>query len=87
MTDELWQCWKIIGCNKQDQCPAGQQEGKECWEIAQEMDDYRTALKICEDCLVYLSKGKSDVLTPEEIEIIMEKKGVCVLASKCLEEV
>lgn len=87
MTDELWPCWKITGCTKKDQCPAGQQEGKECWEVANEMDDYRASMKICEDCLVYLSKGDNSVLTPEEIETIMAKKGVCVLASKCLEKV
>ncbi len=84
MTDELWQCWKIIGCNKKEQCPVGQQEGKQCWEIVREMDDYRTAMKICEDCLVYLSKEENSVLTADDIEAIMTRKGVCVLASKCL---
>lgn len=87
MTEEYWQCWKITGCNKKDQCPAGQQEGKECWEIAQERDDYRSVMKVCEDCLVYLSKKKNSVLTPEEVARILVKKGVCVLDSACLDKV
>ena len=86
MTEQQWQCWKIIGCKKKDQCPAGQQEDKGCWEIVRKMDDYRTAMKICEDCLVYLSKEKNSVLTSEEIAIILQKKGVCVLTSKCLDD-
>ncbi|MDA3970324.1 MAG: hypothetical protein PF442_03135 [Desulfobulbaceae bacterium] len=86
MTEEHWQCWKITGCNKKDRCPAGQQEGKECWEIVQEMDDYRSSMKVCEDCLVYLSKEKNSVLSKDEIVAILKQKGVCILASKCLDD-
>ncbi len=86
MTDDSWKCWNITGCNRKDQCPAGQQEDKECWEVVAEMDDYRSSMKICEDCLVFLSKVNNPVFTPKEIETILARKGVCVLASKCLEE-
>jgi hypothetical protein len=87
MSPEHWHCWSITGCQKKDSCPAGQQLEKECWEIVQEMEDFRSSMHVCEDCLVYLSKGKNSVLSEQEIAEIMKKKGVCVLAAKCVEEI
>ncbi len=87
MSPEQWHCWTITGCKKKDECPAGEQLDKECWEIVQEMEDFRSSMHVCEDCIVYLSKGKNSKLTKEEISAILEKKGVCVLASKCAEDI
>mgnify|MGYP005838584633 FL=1 len=87
MSPEHWHCWLITGCRKQDTCHAGQQLDKECWQIVQEMDDFRSAMSVCEDCIVYVSKAKKSVLSEAEIAEIMEKKGFCVLASKCTDKV
>lgn len=78
-----WLCWKVTKCDNTDSCPARQQEEVPCWELAKKLEDYRTVLNVCQDCIVYLSNHKNSILTEEEINAIMEKKGVCVLASKC----
>ncbi len=87
MSPDHWHCWSITGCQKKEICPAGQQLDKECWEIVQEMEDFRSSMHVCEDCLVYLSKAKSSVLSEEEIVEILHKKGVCALAAKCVDEI
>lgn len=80
-----WQCWKIIGCVNEN-CPARNQSNRTCWEIASELDDYRTAMNICRDCLVYLAKNKNSILSETEISEILTRKGVCALAEKCLDK-
>lgn len=79
-----WHCSKITNCGKKEQCPAGQVEDKACWEIASELGDYRSIMNVCQDCLVYLTHQEDSILSEEEINHIMEKKGVCVLVEKCL---
>ncbi|MEN8140788.1 MAG: hypothetical protein ABFR97_06135 [Thermodesulfobacteriota bacterium] len=82
-----WHCAKITNCQRQDQCPAGRDSSKACWEIASELQDYRSVMNVCQDCLVYISHHQEDSnLTQAEIEEIMAKKGVCVLEKKCLDK-
>ncbi|MCB2182015.1 MAG: hypothetical protein KQH63_08310 [Desulfobulbaceae bacterium] len=78
-----WHCWNIMQCNN-DECLARKQGNKPCWEVASEFEDYRTALNVCSDCLVYVSKQENATLSKEEIETILEKKGICILKKKCL---
>ncbi len=80
-----WHCWEITGCGNQEGCLARQQEGeaKPCWEVAQALDDYRCALNVCKDCIVYISKLRSSVLTAEEVRGILQRKVNCVLADGC----
>ncbi|MDR9501549.1 MAG: hypothetical protein RI601_07115 [Desulfurivibrionaceae bacterium] len=87
MSPEHWHCWTITGCQKKNICPAGQQLEKECWEIVQAMEDFRSYMHVCQDCIVHLFKEKNSVLSETEMDEIMEKKGVCVLASKCVDEI
>lgn len=87
MSPEHWHCWTITNCDKKDICPAGRQSDKECWNVAREMADLRSAMNVCEDCLVYLSRGNAaSNFSASEVSEILEKKGVCVLAIKCLDE-
>ncbi len=78
-----WLCWEITKCTKIKGCIARNRPEVPCWELARELDDYRTILNVCEDCIVYLSHQKNSVLSEKEIREIMEKKGLCVLAAKC----
>ncbi len=77
-----WYCWNIMQCNK-GECSARRNDSKPCWVVAAEVEDYRRALNVCSDCLVYLSQKKNSILSEEEIAEILQKKGVCVLAQKC----
>ncbi len=83
MSSTEWLCWKITKCFNTENCPARERENIPCWELARELDDYRTVLNVCEDCLVYLSRHKNSVLSEAEIQDIMEKKGVCILKERC----
>ncbi len=80
-SDSKVSCWNIMQCDN-ERCSA-RENGKACWEVADELDDYRSALNVCSDCLVYLSQHQNSVLSREEIEEILQKKGVCLLMEKC----
>ncbi|MBI5556061.1 MAG: hypothetical protein HY885_00325 [Deltaproteobacteria bacterium] len=77
-----WFCWHIMQCDN-ERCAARERGNSACWEIARELDDYRTALNVCADCLVYLSQRKNSILSKVEIDEILKKKGLCVLRNKC----
>lgn len=73
-------CWEIMKCDGSENCPARQQPERDCWDIASELDDYRSAFNICKDCIVYMLKQGDSVFSEQEIKNIMEEKGVCALA-------
>lgn len=75
-----WPCWKIMNCDSMKQCPARSRPETPCWEIAGEMNDYRTVMDICKDCIVYMIKGGESILSDQEIESIMNHKTNCVVA-------
>lgn len=71
-------CWEITGCSKKDKCLVYKQSvlsGRPCWEVVTSFDDYRNALNVCGDCVVYVMKQTSGVLSVAQIEEIMAKKG------------
>jgi len=61
-------------CEGTDDCPARKHPDLNCWEIASEMDDYRKAFNICQDCIVYMLKAENTVLTKQEMQTIMKQK-------------
>ena len=69
-------CWEIMKCEGTESCPARKSQDTPCWEIARDLDDYRSAFNICNDCLVYMLKHENSVLSQQEIQTIIEKKGV-----------
>ena len=76
-----WPCWKIMNCDAGQTCPAKCHPETPCWEIASELNDYRAAMHICEDCIVHMLKAENSVLSNEEMETIINKKTNCVLAA------
>ena len=76
-----WPCWKIMNCDASKDCPAKTHPETPCWEIAKGLKDYRHAMEICRDCIVYMLKADDSILTKQEMEtIIMHKENNCVLA-------
>lgn len=73
-------CWEIMKCESTESCPARQTPSTPCWEIARDLDDYRSVFNICKDCLVYMLKHENNVLSRQEIDTIIEKKGVCAVS-------
>ena len=76
-------CWEITQCGNQDSCLAWTPEnaGKACWQVATELDDYRSAMNVCKDCIVYISKHANSALSEQEVQDILQHKVECVLAS------
>ena len=76
-----WPCWKIMNCDTAQECPAKSRPEIPCWEIASELNDYRTAMDICQDCIVHMLKAENSVLSFEEMQTIMNHKTNCALAA------
>ena len=85
MAQDEWRCWQITQCGSEESCLAWRQglEDRPCWEVAQELDDYRSALNVCKDCIVFVSKENTAALSEEEVREILERKVECVLATQC----
>lgn len=75
-----WPCWQLMKCDNKESCPAWQEPEKSCWQIASDLDDYRNAFKICQDCIVFMLKNGASVLSEQEVHTIMERKVACALA-------
>lgn len=70
-------CWEIIGCGRQESCKVlaiAKSTGKPCWEAVRSFADYRSAMNVCNDCIVAVLNGKQ-VLSMNEIDEIMNRKG------------
>ncbi|HIJ79701.1 MAG: hypothetical protein OEY01_13275 [Desulfobulbaceae bacterium] len=78
-------CWEITRCGNQDKCLAGMSEnaGQQCWQVARKLDDYRSAMNVCKDCIVYVTKHANTALSEQELENILQHKVDCVLVSSC----
>jgi len=50
-------CWEMTGCSEErkNQCSAFIDKTKPCWELNRMICNRKTG-KICEDCIVYISK-------------------------------
>ncbi len=67
-------CWTIMNCAEDKECPARLNPHKDCWEVFSEVDS--TAFNICQDCIVFLSRQEESVLSHQEMEQIMMRKGI-----------
>jgi len=78
-------CWEVIGCGKQGHCQVWKMAvsgSKPCWEVVGSFDDYRSALNVCGDCLVYVIYQGQSILTQTEIADIMNRKSK-LASEKC----
>jgi hypothetical protein len=75
-----WSCWEIMNCDAEKECPAKSRPETPCWEIASEINDYRTAMGICKDCVVHMLKAEDSILSEQEMQSIMNHKTNCALA-------
>jgi hypothetical protein len=79
-------CWEVMGCGKQGQCQIWKMAvagAKPCWEVVGSFDDYRSALNVCSDCLVYVLHQGQPILSQTEIADIMGRKARIVSEKGC----
>ena len=70
-----FKCWEIMNCDELD-CPARREPETPCWEIAKRIQDFRNVSNTCKDCVVYLLKGETSILSKEELQNIIKQKGL-----------
>ena len=68
-------CWEIMSCDNLD-CPARLEPETPCWEIAKRVEDYRSVLNICHDCIVYILKEKTYAIARKELFLIISQRGL-----------
>lgn len=68
-------CWEIMQCKGTESCAARRHPEKPCWQIAQEMEDYRSVFKICQDCIVFMLKNGLIFLSEKEARLIVKQAG------------
>ena len=63
-----------MNCDAEKKCPAKSRPETPCWEIAGELNDYRTVMGICKDCVVHMLKAENSILSEQEMQSIMNHK-------------
>ncbi|HHO47674.1 MAG TPA: hypothetical protein ENN06_04350 [Desulfobacteraceae bacterium] len=76
-------CWEIMQCLGSADCPARSWPDIPCWEIAELLDAGKTALNVCEECIVYLVKSNTPILTAAELEEILRFRNLLWYLEKC----
>lgn len=76
-----WHCWEIMNCDESEDCLARKHPNIPCWELANEMGDYRRFCNICRDCIVFVLKTNLAVLSEKQKKSILVKKTECRLAA------
>ena len=76
-----WHCWEIMNCDESEECLAKKHPETPCWELANEIGDYRRFCSICQDCIVFVLKKNLAVLSDKQKKSILQKKVECSLAA------
>ena len=50
---------------------------KSCWEMASDVDDFRSAFNICEDCIVFILKNGTIPISEKEFRSIGQREVSC----------
>ena len=66
-------CWKIMNCDNLD-CPARREPEIPCWEIARRGGAYHNVSNTCRDCVVYLLKDETSILSINKLQNIIKQR-------------
>jgi hypothetical protein len=70
-----------MNCDGSEECLAKKHPETPCWELANEIGDYRRFCSICQDCIVFVLKKNIAVLSDKQKKSILQKKVECSLAA------
>ncbi len=68
-------CWEFMNCDNLD-CPARCEPETPCWEIAKRDEAYHNVSNTCRDCIVYLLKEETSVLSIKKVQNIVKQRGL-----------
>ena len=69
--------WGIKKCKGVVDFSTKEYSEKPCWEMASEVGDFRSAFNICEDCIVFILKNGTTLLSEKEIRSIEKREVSC----------
>ena len=69
--------WRIEKCTGVVGFSVKEKPEKPCWEMAREVGDFRSAFNICEDCIVFLLRSGTKLLSEQEIRSIGNREISC----------
>lgn len=69
-----WQKMKYQGMND---LLKKENQGKPCWEVARELGDFRSAFNVCKDCIAFVLKNDTTLLSEEEVHSLENRKVFC----------
>jgi hypothetical protein len=70
-------------CTGSEKCPARLFPDIPCWEIARIVGSVQECKQVCSDCIVYIIKANSPLLTEDELEKMIEYRDVMKFVGKC----
>jgi hypothetical protein len=71
------QYWELEGCKGGAGYSTKEYPEKPCWKTASEVGDFRSAFNVCEDCIVFLLKNGTTLLSEDEIRTIGDREVSC----------
>ena len=71
-----YKCWEIMNCENL-KCPARLEPETPCWEIARRFDFFNFASNICKDCIVFILKEETHVLSKKELHNMADSSSKC----------
>jgi len=66
-------CWEIMNCANRD-CPARSEPETPCWEITKRNVAYHNVSNTCRDCVIYILKEETSVLSISKLKNIIIKR-------------
>jgi len=81
VSDSNYRCWEIMSCDNLD-CLARREPETPCWQIAKRLEVYHNVSNTCRDCVVYLLKEKTSVLSMKQRGVLKDIEAehqVCIL--------
>jgi len=75
VSSPIYKCWEIMNCDDLN-CPARSEPETPCWEIAKRIEAYQDVSNTCKDCVVYILKEETSVLSKKELQNIIRQRGL-----------
>jgi hypothetical protein len=75
VSNSNYKCWEIMNCDDLD-CPARLEPETPCWEIAKRIEDFRNVSNTCKDCVVYVLKEETSILSKKDLQNILKQRGL-----------
>jgi len=74
--ERMHNCWEIMQCDEEGQCPIRLQKNSRCWEWMAAHNEFQCQYGLCDECIVYLCNNHNTILSARELEEVMISRGL-----------